>query len=155
VTSEASITLDTRVPEIEEVLAQVTEPEDLQDNKIKDLVAQLTHQHAELRQVKDDLVNVSARLDDFVRSCQNDAEVKRIHYESVSEKMRIAKQEYESAKKEYERVDKRRKKEVSTLENRVKNVEKSISKSKDAVKKRISELDKVREKIAQLQTDDS
>ena len=155
VTSAASISLDTRVPEIEDVLAQITDPEDLQDSKIKDLVASMTTQHAELRKVKEDLANVSARLDEFVRSCQNDAEVKRIHYESLCEQERFAKQEYESAKKEYERVDKRRKKEVSSLEDKVKNVEKNISKSEDGVKKRINELDKVREKITQLQTDGS
>jgi septal ring factor EnvC (AmiA/AmiB activator) len=115
----------------------------------------MTTQHAELRKVKEDLTSVSLRLDEFVRSCQNDAEVKRIHYESLCEQERFAKQEYESAKKEYERVDKRRKKEVSGLEAKVKNVEKNISKSEDAVKKRIAELDKVREKIAQLQTEGS
>ena len=147
------ISLDTPVPEIEEILSQVTESEDLQDAKIKDLVASLKTQHAELRTVKEDLANVAARLDEFVRSCQNDAEVKRIHYESLCEQERFAKQEYESAKKEYERVDKRRKKEISTLEGKVKNVEKSISKSEDALQKRISELDKVREKIAQLQSE--
>ncbi|MGY5880589.1 MAG: hypothetical protein RTV31_10070 [Candidatus Thorarchaeota archaeon] len=153
VTSAASITLDTKVPEIEDVLSQVTETEDLQDSKIKDLIASLTTQHAELRKVKEDMANVAARLDDFVRSCQNDAEVKRIHYESLCEQERFAKQEYESSKKEYERVDKRRKKEISSLEGKVKTVEKNISKTEDAVKKRITELDKVREKIAQLQTD--
>lgn len=150
--SASSIKLDARVPEIEEILSQVTEPEDLHDSKIKDLVASLTTQHAELRKVKEDLTNVSARLDEFVRSCMNDSEVKRIHYESLCEQERYAKQEYESSKKEYERVDKRRKKEVSLLEDKVKNVEKNISKSEDSVKKRIEELDKVREKIAQLQS---
>ena len=150
-TSASSISLDKRVPEIEEILAQITEPEDMNDSKIKDLIASLTHQHAELRQVKADLESVSARLDEFVRNCQNDAEVKRIHYESLNEQNRIAKHDYEEAKKEYERVDKRRKKEIDNLESKVKNVEKSISKTEDDVQKRLSELDKVREKIAQLQ----
>ena len=154
-TSAASISLDTRVPEIEDVLAQVSEPEDLQDSKIKDHVANLTHQHAELRQVKADLTSISARLDEFVRGCLNDAEIKRIHYESVNEQMRFAKKEYETAKKEYERVDKKRKKEISSLEGRIKSVQKNISKSENAVRKRINELDKVREKIAQLQAQDS
>jgi hypothetical protein len=108
--SPSSINLDARVPEIEEILSQVTEPEDLQDGKIKDLVASLTTQHAELRKVKEDLAKISVRLDEFVRSCFNDAEVKRIHYESLCEQERFAKQEYDSSKKEYERVDKRRKK---------------------------------------------
>jgi hypothetical protein len=151
----SSINLDARVPEIEEILSQVSEPEDLQDSKIKDLIASLTTQHAELRKVKEDFANVSNRLDEFVLSCFNDAEVKRIHYESLCEQERFAKQEYESSKKEYERVDKRRKKEVSSLEDKVKNVEKNIAKSEDSVKKRIEELDKVREKIAQLQSQDS
>ncbi|MFW9843631.1 MAG: hypothetical protein ACFFEV_03565 [Candidatus Thorarchaeota archaeon] len=155
VTSPSSITLDAKVPEIEEILSQITEPEDLQDGKIKDLIASLTTQHAELRTVKEDFANVAARLDEFVRNCQNDAEVKRIHYESLCDQERFAKQEYESAKKEYERVDKRRKKEISILEGKVKNVEKNISKSEEAVKKRIAELDRVREKIAQLQDPDS
>ncbi|MHA1614595.1 MAG: hypothetical protein ACTSYJ_07090 [Candidatus Thorarchaeota archaeon] len=155
VTSAASISLDTRVPEIEDVLANVSEPEDLQDSKIKDYVANLTHQHAELRQVKADLTSISARLDEFVRSCLNDSEIKRIHYESVNEQMRFAKKEFETAKKEYERVDKKRKKEISSLEGRIKSVQKNISKSENALKKRISELDKVREKIAQLQAQDS
>ena len=155
VTSAASITLDDKIPEIEEILSHVSEPEDLDDSKIKDLIASLTTQHAELRKVKEDMANVSARLDEFVRSCQNDAEVKRIHYESLCEQERFAKQEYESSKKEYERVDKRRKKEISSLEGKVKTVEKNISKTQDGVKKRITELDKVREKIAQLQGQDS
>ena len=154
-TSAASISLDTRVPEIEDALAQISEPEDLQDSKIKDYVANLTHQHAELRQVKDDLTSISARLDEFVRSCLNDSEVKRIHFESVNEQMRFAKKEYETAKKEYERVEKKRKKEISSLEGRIKSVVKNISKSENALKKRISELDKVREKIAQLQAQGS
>ncbi len=155
VTSAASISLDTRVPEIEEILSQVSEPEDLQDRKIKDLIAGMTTQHAELRRVREDMANVTARLDEFVRTCQNDAEVKRIHYESLCDQERFAKKEYESAKKEFERVDKRRKKEISSLEGKVKSVEKNISKSEDAVKKRITELDKVREKIAQLQEQES
>ncbi len=155
VTSAASISLDTRVPEIEDVLAHVSEPEDHQDSKIKDYVANLTHQHAELRQVKADMRDISARLDEFVRSCLNDSEVKRIHYESVNEQMRFAKKEYETAKKEYERVDKKRKKEISSLEGRIKSVEKNISKSENGLKKRINELDKVREKITQLQAQDS
>jgi len=154
-TSAASISLDTRVPEIEDVLAKASEPEDLQDSKIKDYVANLTHQHAELRQVKADLTSISARLDEFVRSCLNDSEIKRIHYESVNEQMRFAKKEFETAKKEYERVDKKRKKEISSLEGRIKSIEKNISKSENAFKKRIGELDKVREKIAQLQAQDS
>jgi len=155
VASAASISLDTRVPEIEDVLAHVSEPEDLQDSKIKDYVASLTHQHAELRQVRADMRDISARLDEFVRSCLNDSEIKRIHYESVTEQMRFAKKEFETAKKEYERVDKKRKKEISSLEGRIKSVEKNISKSENGLKKRISELDKVREKIAQLQSQDS
>ncbi len=150
-TSPSSISLDERVPEIEEILAQITEPEDMNDNKIKDLIASLTHQHAELRQVNADLDSVSARLDEFVRNCQNDAEVKRIHYESMNEQTRIAKHDYEAAKKEYERVEKRRKKEIDNLEGKVRSVEKGISKTEDDVRKRIEELDKVREKIAQLQ----
>ena len=154
-TSAASISLDTRVPEIEDVLAQVSEPEDLQDSKIKDYVANLTHQHAELRQVKTDLTSISARLDEFVRSCLNDSEIKRIHYESLNEQLRFAKKEFETAKKEYERVEKKRKKEISSLEGRIKSVEKNISKSENGLKKRISELDKVREKIAQLQASNS
>ncbi len=154
-TSAASISLDTRVPEIEDVLAQVSETEDLQDSKIKDYVANLTHQHAELRQVKADLTSISARLDEFVRNCLNDSEIKRIHYESVNEQMRFAKKEYETAKKEYERVDKKRKKEISSIDGRIKSVVKNISKSDNGLKKRISELDKVREKITQLQEQDS
>lgn len=150
-TSPSTVSLDTRVPEIEEILAQITEPEDMNDGKIKDLIASLTHQHAELRQVKADMDSVSARLDEFVRNCQNDAEVKRIHYESLNEQSRIAKHDYEGAKKEYERVEKRRKKEIDNLESKVKSVEKGISKTEDDVKKRIGELDKVREKIAELQ----
>ena len=122
-TAPSSVSIDTKVPEIEEILSRVTEPEDLQDSKVKDLVGNLTTLHTELRTVKEDLANVAGRLDEFVRSCQNDAEVKRIHYESLVEQERFAKQEYESAKKEFDRVDKRRKKEVSNLENKVLKVD--------------------------------
>lgn len=143
---------DTSREKIDAVLTCITEPEDLQDHKIKDLISNLSSLHMELQQTTANQIAISSQFDARVRESHNKAEVKRIHYESVNEQMRLAKQEWDDAKAEFDTAEKRRKKEVSNIEDRVKNIQKNINKTEDAIQKRVRELDKVREKIAQLKS---
>jgi hypothetical protein len=142
---------DAQTREMDAILGCITHSEDLQDNKIKDLLNELTNLHREIQQVTANQIAITTQLDTRVRESQNKAEVKRINYESINEQLRLAKQEWDDAKSEYDKAENRRKRELSTLEDRVKSVQKRIDKAEGSVKKRVGELDKVREKIAQLQ----
>jgi len=146
---------DAPIPEMDAIRACITQPEDLLDSKIKDGITELTSLHRERQQVLADQTAIGSQLDASVRESQNKAEVKRLHYESINDKMRLAKQEWDDAKEEFEKVENRRKRELSALDDRIKNIQKRIEKAEGAVKKRVGELNKVREKIAQLQKQDS
>ncbi|MFW9961412.1 MAG: hypothetical protein ACFFDV_10355 [Candidatus Thorarchaeota archaeon] len=141
--------------EMDEIRSCITHPEDLQDGKIKDFLTELSNLHTEIQLVTANQISISSQLDTRVRESQNKAEVKRIQYESINEQMRLAKQEWDDAKSEYEKTENRRKKEISAIEDKIKNIQKRIEKAEGGVKKRVGELNKVREKIAQLQKQDS
>ena len=141
--------------EMDAIMSCITHPEDLQDGKIKDFLSELRNLHTEIQLVTVNQISISSQLDTRVRESQNKAEVKRIQYESISEQMRLAKQEWDDAKKEFENAENRQKKEISAIEDKIKNIQKRIDKAEGGVKKRVGELNKVREKIAQLQKQDS
>lgn len=146
---------DTPIHEMDAIRAYITQPEDLLDSKIKDSITELTSLHREKQQVLADQVSISSQLEARVRDSQNKSEVKRLEYESINEQMRLAKQEWDDAKEEFEKAENRRKRELSALDERIKNIQKRIEKAEGAVKKRVGELNKVREKIIQLQKQDS
>jgi hypothetical protein len=146
---------DTPVQEMDEILACITHQEDLQDGKIKDFLTELTNLHRETQLVTANQIAITSQLDTRVQESHNKAEVKRIHYESINEQMRLAKQEWDDAKDQFEKAESRRKKEISALEDKIKNLQKRIDKAEGGVKKRVGELNRVREKIAQLQKQDS
>jgi hypothetical protein len=151
-TAQTSVT---KPEELDAILSCISHPEDLQDNKVKDLLNELTNLYREKQQVTADRIAITMQLDTGVSDSKNKAEVKRINYESINEQLRLAKQEWDDAKSEYDKAENRRKRELSTVEDRVKSIQKRIDKAEGSVKKRISELDKVREKIAQLQNQES
>ena len=153
--SSLSKARDAPIPEMDAVRACITQPEDLLDSKIKDGITELTSLHRERQQVLADQNVIGSQLDAGVRESQNKAEVKRLHYESINDQMRLAKQEWDDAKEELDKAENRKKRELSALDDRVKNIQKRIEKAEGAVKKRVGELNKVREKIAQLQKQDS
>ena len=146
---------ETDVQEMEAIMSCIANSEDLQDGKIKDFLAELTNLHREIQLVTANQIAISSQLDARVRDSHNKAEVKRIHFESVNEQMRLSKQEWDDAKDEFEKAENRRKREISALEDKIKNIQKRIDKAEGGVKKRVGELNKVREKIAQLQKQDS
>jgi hypothetical protein len=153
--SSLSAARETPLQEMDEIMRCITHPEDLQDGKIKEFMTELASLRREIQEVTANQISIGSQLDTRVRESHNKSEVKRIHYESISEQMRLAKQEWDDAKEEYEKSENRRKKELSTLEDKIKNVQKRIDKAEGGVKKRVGELNKVREKIAQLQQQDS
>ncbi len=148
-------TRDAQTQEMNEILACITHQEDLQDGKIKDFLTELANLHREIQLVTANQIAITSQLDARVQESHNKSEVKRIHYESINEQLRLAKQEWDDAKGEFEKAENRRKKEVSALEDKIKNIQKRIDKAEGGVKKRVGELNKVREKIAQLQNQDS
>jgi hypothetical protein len=154
-TSSVPRALEAKPKEIDTILGSISHPEDFQDSKVKELLNELTNLHIEMQQVTADKIAITTQLDTRVRENQNKAEVKRINYESINDQLRLAKQEWDDAKSEYDKAENRRKREISTLEDRVKNIQKRIDKAEGSVKKRIGELDKVRERIAQLQNQES
>ncbi len=153
--SSLSKARDAPIPEMDTIRACITQPEDLLDSKIKDGITELTSLHREKQQVLADQTAIGSQLDARVRESQNKAELKRLHYESINDQMRLAKQEWDDAKEELDKADNREKRELSALDDRVKNIQKRIEKAEGAVNKRVGDLNKVREKIAQLQKQDS
>ncbi|MGY5874381.1 MAG: hypothetical protein RTU30_01435 [Candidatus Thorarchaeota archaeon] len=147
-TTDAS--LEKPIPEIDALLSKI--PEHLTDDRVKYLTTELTHLHIELRKIKSDLESVSVHLDEEVRNNRNAAEVKRLHFESLEEQLRLAKEELQAAKKEFGRVNNLRDNEVSTRIKRIKEIEKRIGRYEDAILKRGRELQKEKEKLAKQQT---
>jgi hypothetical protein len=139
----------TSIPEIQSILSSVTDPEYLQDSQVKDTVNDLTNLHTEMTQFNSDLDAVRSRLESEVRDYWNVAEVKRIHFESIEEELRLAKQEWNDSIKVYQQAEKRMKNEVSSREKRIKDIEKRIEKTEGNIEKRVKELDKEKEKQAQ------
>jgi hypothetical protein len=143
------------VQEMDEIMTCIAHPEDLHDGKIKEFISELTDLHREIQQVTASQISIGSQLDAHVRESHNKAEVKRISYESINEQLRLAKLEWDDAKGEYEKIENRRKRELSTLDDKIKNIQKRIDKAESSIKKRVGELDKVRDKIAQLQQQDN
>jgi hypothetical protein len=145
----------TQTREMDAILSCITHSEDLQDSKVKDFLNELTNLHREMQEVTANKISITTQLDTRVQESHNKSEVKRIQYESINEQLRLAKQEWDDARSEYDKAENRRKRELSTLDDRIKNIQKRIDKAEGSVRKRVGELDKVREKIAQLQNQES
>ncbi|MHA2042933.1 MAG: hypothetical protein ACW975_13850, partial [Candidatus Thorarchaeota archaeon] len=102
------------IPEVEVIEMKIPDSEYLKDKKISSTLTDLRHLHVELKQANTDLDTVNAHLDNDVQNCRNSAEVKRIHYESIQEQARLAKEEWNASDKEYRAAQDRQKKEIST-----------------------------------------
>ena len=139
------------IPEVEVIEMKISDPEYLKDKKISSTLTDLRHLHIELKQANADLATVTAHLENDVQNCRNSSEVKRIHYESIQEQARLAKEEWSAAEKEYRASEDRQKKEISTRQKRIDKIQKSISKAESAVEKRVKDLDKEKEKLAAQQ----
>jgi chromosome segregation ATPase len=137
------------VPEVEVIEMKISDAEYLKDGKISTTLTDLKHLYIELKQANSDLSTVDAHLENDVHNCRNSAEVKRIHYESIQEQARLAKEEWNAADKEYRAAQDRKKKEISTRQKRIEKIQKSINKAESTVEKRVRDLDKEKEKLAQ------
>ncbi|MHA2117878.1 MAG: hypothetical protein ACW98J_03070 [Candidatus Thorarchaeota archaeon] len=137
------------IPEVEVIEMKIPDSEYLKDGKISSTLTDLRHLHLELKQANTDLGTVTAHLDNDVHNCRTSAEVKRIHYESVQEQARLAKEEWNASDKEYRAAEDRRKKEILTRKKRIEKIQKSISKAESTVEKRVRDLEKEKEKKAQ------
>jgi hypothetical protein len=135
------------IPEVEVIEMKIPDSEYLKDKKISSTLTDLRHLHVELKQANTDLATVNAHLENDVQNCRNSAEVKRIHYESIQEQARLAKEEWNASDKEYRAAQDRKKKEISTRQKRIEKIKKSISKAESTVDKRVRDLEK--EKKAQ------
>ena len=147
VPAPASISVQQVVPEVEVIEMKIPDPEYLNDKKISGTLTDLRHLFLELKQATTDLETVTAHLDNDVQNCRNSSEVKRIHYESIQEQARLAKEEWNAADREYHAAEDRKKKEISTRQKRIDKIQKSISKAESTVEKRVRDLEK--EKQAQ------
>ncbi|MHA2141048.1 MAG: hypothetical protein ACXADC_12405 [Candidatus Thorarchaeota archaeon] len=137
------------VPEVEVIEMKISDTEYLKDSKISSTLTDLRHLHIELKQANSDLATVSAHLENDVQNSRNSSEVKRIHYESVQEQARLAKEEWNASDKEYRAAQDRKKKEISTRKKRIDKIQKSIKKAESTVEKRVRDLDKEKERLAQ------
>ena len=137
--------------DIETILSTLPDRAYRQDPMIQGIVNDLTNLHTELAQFNSDLDNVRTRLESEVREYWNLAEVKRIHFESVEEQLRLAKREWNDTTKVYQQAAKRMSNELSSREKRIKDIEKRIKKTEGNIGKRAKELDKYKEKEAQSQ----
>lgn len=130
------------MPELDAIVSEITDPDFLQDQIIKDTVNDLTNLHTEIKHYEADLRFTSERLEKETKDCWNKAEVKRIQFESLEEQLRLAKQEWTDASKVYQNADKRKKDEISSREKHIKDLEKRISKTEDSIRKRVRDLEK-------------
>jgi predicted nucleic acid-binding Zn-ribbon protein len=112
------------------------------------IVNDLTNLHTELAQFNSDLDNVRSRLESEVRDYWNVAEVKRIHFESIEEQLRLSKREWNDSTKVYQQAAKRMSNELSSREKRIKDIEKRIKKAGEGIGKRAKDLDKEKAKQA-------
>lgn len=136
------------IPEISSILSGLPDPDYRQDPQIIGIVNDLKNLHTELAQFNSDLDTVRSRLESEVQDYWNVAEVKRIHFESLEEQLRLAKQEWNDATKVYQQSEKRMKNEVSSREKRIKDIQKRIEKAEGGIEKRVKDLDKEKEKQA-------
>ncbi len=136
------------IPGIESVLSTLPDRAYRQDPQIMGIVNDLTNLHTEMAQFKSDLDSVRSRLESEVRDYWNVAEVKRIHFESIEEQLRLAKQEWNDSTKVYQQTAKRMSNELSSREKRIKDLEKRIKKTGDSIGKRAKDLDKEKAKRA-------
>ena len=138
----------TSIPDIESVLSTLPDRAYRQDPQIQGIINDLTNLHTELAQFNSDLDNVRSRLESEVRDYWNIAEVKRIHFESIEEQLRLAKAEWNDATKVYQQSAKRMKNELTSREKRIKDIQKRIEKTEGSIGKRAKDLDKEKEKQA-------
>ncbi|TFG32599.1 hypothetical protein EU527_09675 [Candidatus Thorarchaeota archaeon] len=133
------------MPELDAIVSEITNPEFLQDQLIRETINDLINLHTEVKHYEADLRYISDRLDKESKDCWNKAEVKRIHFESLEEQLRLSKQEWTDASKVFQNAEKRRKDEVSSREKHIKDLQKRISKTEDNIRKRVKDLEKERE----------
>ncbi|MBY8998214.1 MAG: hypothetical protein KGD60_10805 [Candidatus Thorarchaeota archaeon] len=138
----------TSIPDIESILSTLPDRAYRQDPQIQGIVNDLTNLHTELAQFKSDLDSVRSRLESEVRDYWNVAEVKRIHFESIEEQLRLAKQEWNDSTKVYQQSAKRMSNELSSREKRIKDIQKRIDKTGDSIGRRAKDLDREKAKQA-------
>ena len=126
----------------------IHDPEYLNDVKLGPMLLEHKIIQNKLMQIESELGSVRSHQDAEVQKYHNAAEAKRIHYESLKEQLEQAKQELIDAGKEYYESENRKKKEVGCREKELKKLVKSISKSEDAIAKRVRELDSKKAKLA-------
>ena len=136
------------IPDIESILSTLPDRAYRQDPQIQGIVNDLTNLHTELAQFNSDLDSVRSRLESEVRDYWNVAEVKRIHFESIEEQLRLSKQEWNDSTKVYQQAAKRMSNELSSREKRIKDIEKRIKKAGESIGKRAKDLDKEKAKRA-------
>lgn len=132
--------------DLEPYLKQISDPSFYQDSKIKDHLEDIAHTLKELRTAENDLNEVSVKLENDVRNHRNVTETKRIDYEALEEKLRLAKQEWNDAKKAFELAEKRMNKEVSTRQDRIKNIQKRLEKTSTLIERRDRVLGRSKDK---------
>ena len=149
VNAASSSQLKAPIPELSQIVSEISDPEFLQDQIIRETVNDLTNLYKEVKHYEADFQSTSDRLEKEAKECWNKAEVKRIQFESLEEQLRLAKQEWTDASKVFQSADKRKKDEVSSREKHIKDLEKKISKTEDSVRRRVKDLEKEREKAEQ------
>ena len=130
------------------LITRIQDPEYLNDAKLGPMLVNHKIILNKLTQIESELGSVRLQQDAEVQKYHNAAETKRIHYESLKEQLEQAKQELIDAGKEYYESENRKKKEVGGREKELKKLLKSISKSEDAIAKRVRELDSKKAKLA-------
>ncbi len=146
---DTASSLKAPIPELDQIISEISSPDFLQDQVIRETVDDLTNLYKEVKHYETDLRSTSGRLEKEAKECWNKAEVKRIQFESLEEQLRLAKQEWSDASKVYQNADKRKKDEISSREKHIKDLEKKISKTEDNIRKRIKDLEREREKNEQ------
>lgn len=129
--------------------AEIPDKDYLDDFGIKGTLSDIKHLMMELKQAESDLSSCNSRHEESVQQYRNVAEVKRMNYQSLDEKAKHAKDEWNDSEKEFRSAEERRKKETSSREKHLEKIQKQIKKHESSIQKRVKELDKMKEKRAQ------
>jgi len=151
VNAASSSQLRAPIPELNQIISEISDPDFLQDQIIRETVNDLTNLYKEVKHYETGFRSTSDRLEKEAKEYWNKAEVKRIEFESLEEQLRLAKQEWSDASKVFQSADKRKKDEVASREKHIKDLEKKISKTEESIRKRIKDLEKEKEKAEQQQ----
>lgn len=129
-----------RMPEVDAFLSSVADVPLLEDNQIKESIADLMNLQSELKKTESALASTSSALDADLLNLRNSVHVKRMMYEALQQQIRLLKDEWGQVYDEYQKTDRRKKTEIEERTRQIDDLKKRIGRVKESIEKRAREL---------------